>query len=609
MKKELLAGGLLALVLACAATWLLLRQEAVLASTRQVQELAMAAQELESRFFTRHRRELEWLVSQDLVRDFLAGKKPDSATLTGLLRSTEGLLHLEVVYLVSPQGLISAASEPGYVGADLAFRPYVQQGLQGVPSYSLAVGVVTKTRGLYAAVPVRAGNQIVGVAAFRTNAKQLDQFLTESDGLSLVGPDPAFGVSPPGSPDPGQIDTNAFRVARLPLDLIPGYTLVSQTPRTFPNLGVIVLVDLFIVLAAITMVLVVRQFRLFRERRAEARGRQARESLLAHLLEGVAVLDRGGEVLWSNPAFGRLVQNGPGEPFPRLSDLWDAPSESPWDEVVEGRRSWVVFEGVLKGRQGAWTPVLAGLTAFEDQFLLSVLDRSERYRDDQLLRQTQKLTVLGQLSGGVAHDLNNMLGVLMGMADLLKMTLSDRDPLQESVDLMLTTLTRAAALAEKMLNFARQTPMARDPLDVTALLRELKFLARTALPERIEAHFEAPETPVVVHGDENLLLSALLNLVLNAAESMPEGGTVRVIARVSADGRFEVSVEDDGRGMAPSVLERIFEPFFSTKLGQKGTGLGLSLVRRTILEHQGEIDVTSSPGVGTRVLVRLPVVG
>ena len=609
MKKALLVGGFLTLVLACAASWFLLAQEAALASTRQREDLAMSAQELQSRFFTRHRRELEWLASQDLVRDFLSGRRQDSRGLSDLLKSAEGLLHLEVVYLVSPQGHISAASEPGYVGADLAFRPYVQEGLRGIPSYFLAVGAVTKSRGLYAAVPVRDGEKVVGVAAFRTNAKQLDQFLAESPGLVLVGPDPAFGVSPPGRPDPSRIDTGAFRVARRSVDLIPGYALVSQVPRTFNNLGLVILVDLLIVLAALTSLLVVRQVRHSRERRAEVRGRQARESLLAHLLEGVAVVDGSGSILWSNPAFGRLVQNDPGEPFPRLADLWDAPSESPWDEVVGGRRSWVVFEGVLKGRRGAWTPVLAGLTAFEDQFLLSVLDRSERHRDDQLLRQSQKLTVLGQLSGGVAHDLNNMLGVLMGMADLLKMTLSDQDPLQESVDLMLTTLTRAAGLSEKMLNFARQTPMARDPLDVTALLRELKFLARTALPERIDAVFEAPDTPVVVNGDENLLLSALLNLVLNAAESMPDGGTVRVWAGMGADGQFEIVVEDRGRGMEPAVLARIFEPFFSTKLGQKGTGLGLSLVRRTILEHQGDIDVKSEPGVGTQVLVRLPVVG
>jgi len=584
---------------------------------RQEQALSEAVRDLESRFFYRRRPELEWLASQTPVRDFLVRGEAVAPRLASLLSQTVGLLDVEVVYLVDLLGVIRAATDPGFVGINLTFRDYIRKGMSGIPAYAIATGVVTGTRGLYASAPVYRDGRVVGVVAFRTSSSALEQWQATYPGLMLVGPDDHVFASPKpwfdieerwawSGPSRVRIDGIDYRVARAPLDVAPGFTAVSLVAEELPWVP-LALVDLVLILTLLTGLSVWRQWKLIRDRQNENRDRHQRELLLSHLMEGIAVFDTRAQLVWANPVFEKMIQQEAGAPPPTMDELWDRTGPGPWREVLEGRRPWVVFESVLRGRQGGWVPVSAGFTWADGRFLLSVLDGTERYQSDQLLRQSQKLTVLGQLSGGIAHDLNNMLGVLMGMADLLKMSLPEQDPLQESVELILTTLARAAGLSERMLTFARQTPMNRTPLDMAALLRELRFLVRTALPEGIQTEITVPEGPLLVDGDENLLLSALLNLILNAAESMPEGGLVRVTGERRGEDRFTILVEDQGRGMDKATLSRIFEPFFSTKLDKKGTGLGLSLVRRTILEHRGTIDVQSAEGKGTLVTVSLPL--
>ena len=501
--KKALASGLVAFVLlGMVSTWLLLQFDRQMQTNRQGQNLESFAAEIETKFFLRHQAELSWLASQEAIQRFLASGGSPSTALTSILEQVRGLVGLDVVYLVDAKGKITVSSDPTYLGTDVSFREYFQEAKAGRTRYSLAVGLVRKTPGLYAAVPVFVDGRVVGVASFRTSASQLDLALAANPGIFLLDPNGREFSSDPNLvrnsstwiwDGPSRVLASGHwnRVIRHPLGAVSGFSLVSLEPENWPWVTVCIL-NLICALLVVTGVSVWHQSQLARERRAEQRSRHERELLLANLLEGIAVLDTEGKLLWANPAFQRLVQTDSAETSQSMKDWWETPGEVPWAEVFEGKRPWVVFEGVFRGRQGSWTPVLAGLTAAEGQFLLSVLDRSESHRSDQLLRQSQKLTVLGQLSGGIAHDLNNILGVLMGMADLIKMTLAEEDPLQESVDLMLQTLTRAATLAERMLDFARQTPVNRVPIDLTALLRELLFLSRTALPPSVVASFEIP---------------------------------------------------------------------------------------------------------------------
>lgn len=615
MEKYVLVAGL-AVILLLGVTAAVVELDSQTRSLDQEQALEAASRDLESRFFHRRRPELEWLATQPSIRTALSTGKLESEELQSLLHHAQGLLGIEVVYLMTPDGRVVAASDPAFLGIDLLFRDYFRKGFAGLPAYSLAVGLVRKTPGLYASVPVFESGKVVGLLAFRTSAESLYHWQASHRGILILSPDGrVFASEDPAFP-PHQEWTWAgshrvkagshwYRVARYPLDVVPGFTVVSLVAEVWPW-ELILAVNLILVLVAISGFSLWRQMRIVRDRRTEVRDRQQREMLLSHLMEGIAVFDSETKLVWSNSVFEAMIQRSAQDPPPTMGELWDRSGPGPWRDVLEGRRPWVVFESVLRGSQGGWIPVSAGFTSAEGRYVLSVLDGTERYRSDQLLRQSQKLTVLGQLSGGIAHDLNNMLGVLMGMADLLKMSLPEQDPLQESVDLILTTLSRAAGLSEKMLAFARQTPMNRVSLDMAALLRELRFLSRTALPEGNRAEISVPDRPILVVGDENLLLSAFLNLILNASEAMPEGGLVRVTGECVGD-RFMIVVEDEGRGMDKATLARIFEPFFSTKLDKKGTGLGLSLVRRTILEHRGTIDVQSVLGKGTRIAVSLPL--
>lgn len=600
-------------VLVVASSWLVGDLDHQAKLNQQTRALDTLGLDIESRFFHRHREELTWLAGREVVRAGL-GHPEQRPFLRRYLAEISGLLSLDVTYLIDSSGVIVVASSPNYEGVNVGFREYFRDGMGGRAAYALTTGVVTGTKGLYASVPVFVEGRPAGVLAFRTSGLSLDRHLKAFPGVAVIdaegrvfAPAEFLATDPPAwirvDDHRVSITGTQYLLVRRSLDVF-GVSLVSLQEETWPwaSWAVALLVDL-LVLAIVGLVWVQRRQQNLR--RAEDRQRHLWEVLLANLLEGIAVLNGQGRVVWTNPAFARLAQLE-GSSAPSIGELWDRPGTEPWGEVLEGRQSWVVFESVLRGRQGGWTPVLAGFTAAEGQFLLSVLDRSEGHRSDQLLRHSQKLTVLGQLSGGIAHDLNNMLGVLMGMVDLMKMTLPEQDPLQESVDLMQASLSRAAALADRMLNFARRTPMARNPLDITALLRELRFLARTALHETIQTEVLVDEGPIIVQGDENLLLSAFLNLVLNAGDAMATGGLVRVIGRREGN-LYHVIVEDQGAGMDTETLSRIFEPFFTTKSGQKGTGLGLALVRRTILDHQGTITVKSEHGLGTRVTVVLPV--
>jgi signal transduction histidine kinase len=287
-------------------------------------------------------------------------------------------------------------------------------------------------------------------------------------------------------------------------------------------------------------------------------------------------------------------------------ERWGDPVDAPWSPVLERTVSRVDWNGAFRGK-GDQLPVQATLAAIEDGFILSVLPSADPRRSERSPHQSQRLAVLGQLSGGIAHDLNNMLAILVGMADLIQATLRDSDPLQESVELILQTLNRASSLSEKMLNFARQTPQIRTSFSLASVLRELQFLTRTALPPGVEAAFDVSPGSWTAEGDENALLSALLNLVINAGEAQPHGGSVRVRGRPVSRESFEVVVEDDGPGMDAETVQRAFETFYSTKLDQKGTGLGLSLARKTVQDHGGSISVDSAPGKGTRITVRVPI--
>ncbi len=231
-----------------------------------------------------------------------------------------------------------------------------------------------------------------------------------------------------------------------------------------------------------------------------------------------------------------------------------------------------------------------------------------RRRAEAALRQSQKIEAIGQLTGGVAHDFNNLLSVVLGNLELLRKRLRDDDKSKALLENAVEGAERGAALTQRMLAFARRQDLDPQAVDVSALVRGMADLLQRSIGPmvRIETHFPLRLPPALV--DANQLELALLNLVVNARDAMPEGGTITIAGREEGSGPFiRLSVTDTGEGMDETTLARATEPFFTTKGTGKGTGLGLSMVHGLAEQSGGGFALRSRKGEGTTAEIWLPL--
>jgi two-component system, chemotaxis family, CheB/CheR fusion protein len=247
-------------------------------------------------------------------------------------------------------------------------------------------------------------------------------------------------------------------------------------------------------------------------------------------------------------------------------------------------------------------------------------EQIERTKLEAQLHQAQKMEAIGNLTGGMAHDFNNMLGVIIGNIDLLRDLKGEDSDIDELTREALDAAFRGADLTRRLLAFARQQPLRPQHVDVNELVSGITRLLRRTIGEDIEISLDlAPELwPVVV--DPAQLEASLTNLATNARDAMADGGRLVIVtgnrtldadyaaqhAEVVPGGYAMLEVSDTGSGMTPEVMHRIFEPFFTTKSRDKGTGLGLSMVFGFIKQSGGHIGVYSEPGIGTTFRLFLP---
>ena len=247
-------------------------------------------------------------------------------------------------------------------------------------------------------------------------------------------------------------------------------------------------------------------------------------------------------------------------------------------------------------------------------------DITKRLALEEQLKQSQRLEVIGQLTGGVAHDFNNLLTVILGNSDLLAAQLTDNPKLHRMVDMTRAAAQSGAELTKRLLAFARRQPLQPKPVDVNQLLAGMDGMLRRTLGEHIEIEYVRGAGLWSALVDPSQLESAVLNLCVNARDAMKAGGRLTIetanasIDQAYADQHAEVetgqyvlvSVADTGAGILPEHLLRIFEPFFTTKGAGKGTGLGLSMVYGFVKQSRGHIKVYSEIGNGTIVRMYLP---
>ena len=249
----------------------------------------------------------------------------------------------------------------------------------------------------------------------------------------------------------------------------------------------------------------------------------------------------------------------------------------------------------------------------------------ERRRVEGHLRQAQKMECVGQLAGGVAHDLNNLLIAILGSSELMRAALSEGkvtpSALLEDLGHIDAAGERAAALTRQLLAVSRQQITSPEVLDVNLSIRGMSTLLRRLIREDIELQQDLCEDIPPVFADESQVQQVVMNLILNARDAIRGRGRIKVSTRSAADddpilagvpdvnpGQYTcIEVSDDGCGMDQLTAERIFEPFFTTKPVGRGTGLGLATVHGIVAQASGHVDVTSAPGEGTTFRVFLPV--
>ncbi|SFP63136.1 PAS domain-containing protein [Tranquillimonas alkanivorans] len=254
------------------------------------------------------------------------------------------------------------------------------------------------------------------------------------------------------------------------------------------------------------------------------------------------------------------------------------------------------------------------------RMLGTMQDVTEAREMEARLSRAETLQAVGTLTGGVAHDINNLMTVVLGNADLLDEELEAQPGARAKVDQIAGAAERAAALTGRLLAFAREQPLEPRSVDVPALVEQLLPILRTSLPDSVSLRVQALPGLPPAHVDPGQLEVALLNLVVNARDAMPRGGVIDIgITFDRPDGRSDpldgrplpdecliVSVKDHGTGMTPEVLSKALDPFFTTKPPGAGTGLGLSMAYGFAKQSGGHIELSSTPRQGTTVRIFLP---
>src|SRR5688572_24483187 len=345
------------------------------------------------------------------------------------------------------------------------------------------------------------------------------------------------------------------------------------------------------------------------------------ESLVEHIEDAVALFNPAGELLFTNPAMQSTFASGSvGQPVSALVPAGHA-YRTLVEETLASRRSRGPVQ--IGDDQLAIAHAISGAGNELVGILLVVRNLAYVSQMQSTIAFSRKLVALGRLTAGIAHEVKNPLNAMMIHLELLRMKirkgalvpagaggmLSDAaradEGLLQHVGVIETEVRRLDEVVQGFLKFTRPEDLRLQAVRVSALFEEvLPVLQPEAQKTNVRVVIDSPYDHLAVNGDAAMLRQAVLNLAMNACQAMPQGGTLRLIGAPGPKNRVELRIEDNGIGIVPEHLDRIFDLYFTTK--DHGMGIGLSMVYRIIQMHDGEVEVQSTPGRGTTFKVLLP---
>jgi two-component system, cell cycle sensor histidine kinase and response regulator CckA len=288
------------------------------------------------------------------------------------------------------------------------------------------------------------------------------------------------------------------------------------------------------------------------------------------------------------------------------------------ENACTGRRRYFRFRHRIASGEVRHVEVHSGpVSVGDEQLLLSIIhDVTERDALEQQLRASQRLEAVGRLAGGIAHEFNNLLTVVLASSEMMVRKAASDSPVRPYVDDLSHAARRAAELTRELLAFSRRQVMQPQALDLNDIVSDMGGLLQRTLGSKVDIELDLADEDLEARVDPRQLEHVLMNLVLNARDAMPSGGTVTITTRATAvhaadativpPGRWAtISVRDDGEGMDAETQARIFEPFFTTR-SDGGTGLGLATVYGIVTQSGGHLTVESTPGEGTELTAYLP---
>ncbi|MBZ5509234.1 MAG: response regulator [Acidobacteriia bacterium] len=339
-------------------------------------------------------------------------------------------------------------------------------------------------------------------------------------------------------------------------------------------------------------------------------------AIFENSLDGIVIFEGTGLCMEANAAAATLV-GVPREELVgcRLCDFCDTGFEEVWVELSQTQSGRGQFWIHLKNGARRMVDYCFRANILPGQHLAMLRDITEQQDLEEQLRQSQKMEAVGRLAGGVAHDFNNILGIISGHAELLQLNAADQSE-RNRAERIVTATEKAASLTRQLLAFGRKQVMSLKLLDLSTIMEGVSSMVDCAMSAEVQVSVHAGKNLGLVRADQSQLEQVIMNLTANAREAMPEGGTLTITIDEFKSSKDQpdlppgdyvrLAVTDTGMGMTEEVRAQIFEPFYTTK--KMGHGLGLSTAYGIIKQSGGYVTVQSAPQQGSTFNVFLPVV-